>query len=169
MKVLVAVASRHGATREIAGRIAGELDAAGVKAELFDVDDVATIDEFDAVVLGSAVYLGNWLAEARRFVERHRQRLAEMPVWLFSSGPLGEEDPKPQQGPEQIAVLAASIQARDYHIFVGKLDPHALGFGERLVARAVHAPVGDFRDWQEVAGWARSIAARLAPAPVPGR
>ena len=166
MKALVVAASRHGSTEGIAEAIAEELRGAGVDTDLREADKVRDLEGYDAVVLGSAVYMGNWLPEARRVVERNRERLARVPVWLFSSGPLGAEDPKPHGDPERIADLLQAIWPREHQVFVGKLDKGTLGFGERLAARLVHAPEGDFRDWDAIRAWARSIAAALvAPAP----
>src|SRR5919106_1163682 len=95
MDVLVAVASRHNSTREVAQAIADELSRVGLRVDLVAASDVEALEAYDAVVLGSAVYMGDWLPGARRFVTRHRTRLATVPLWLFSSGPLGREDPKP--------------------------------------------------------------------------
>jgi menaquinone-dependent protoporphyrinogen oxidase len=159
MKTLVAVASRHGSTHEIARAIADELRTRGLDVELRDAGEVDSLDGYDAVVLGSAVYMGDWLAEARRLVERHRERLAALPVWLFSSGPLGAEDPKPHGDPERIAGLLAAVRPRGHRVFVGKLDKGALSLGERLAAKLVRAPEGDFRDWDAIREWADEIAA----------
>jgi menaquinone-dependent protoporphyrinogen oxidase len=119
------------------------------------------------VVLGSAVYMGNWLGEARRFAERHQQQLAKLPVWFFSSGPLGKDDPLPQGDPERIKDLDQAIKPQDHRVFVGKLDKRTLGLGERLAVKMVHAPEGDFRDWTAVREWARGIAAALIVQQVP--
>jgi menaquinone-dependent protoporphyrinogen oxidase len=148
MKILVAVASRHGSTEEIGKEIAAELRDSAFEVDVRMLGDVPTIDGYDGVVLGSAVYMGDWLPEARHFVERHQARLKEVPVWLFSSGPLGSDDPKPHGDPERIGDLIARVGPREHRVFVGKLDKQALGFGERLVVRAVRAPEGDFRDWE---------------------
>jgi menaquinone-dependent protoporphyrinogen oxidase len=168
MNVLVAVASRHGSTEEIAQTIADTLRAAGLQVDERRVNEVRSIEGYQAVILGSAVYLGNWLPEARQFLERRRPRLATIPVWLFSSGPLGAEGPKPRGDPAKLPELIEATHARAHHIFVGKLDPHDLGFGERLITRAVHAPAGDFRDWDAVRTWAKDIAATLTSAVAAG-
>jgi menaquinone-dependent protoporphyrinogen oxidase len=165
MTVLVAVASKHGSTHDIAGAIAGELRSAGLGVDLHDMEEVTDLAGYSAAVLGSAIYMGNWLGEARRFVEQHAAELAALPVWLFSSGPLGEDDPTPHGEPEGVPPLVAATHARDHRVFVGKLDPHELGLGEKLIAKAVHAPAGDFRDWDAIRAWAREIAAALAAAP----
>lgn len=161
MKLLVAVASRHGSTEEIAAVVADELRAAGLEVDERRVDEVGSIEGYQAIVLGSAVYMGKWLPEAQHFVERRQPRLGTLPVWLFSSGPLGAEDPKPHGDPATVPALLDATHARDHHIFVGKLDPKTLSFGERLITRAVHAPTGDFRQWDAVRAWARDIAQQL--------
>lgn len=165
MKALVAVASRHGSTHEIAEAIAGELRAAGIETDLREVTELSSIDGYDAVVLGSAVYIGNWLSPARDFAERQRERLLERPVWFFSSGPIGAEDPQPHGDPEGVRDLVEAVKPRGHRVFEGRLDPHLLGLRERLVAKAVHAPEGDFRDWNAVRGWAQTIAAELKALP----
>jgi menaquinone-dependent protoporphyrinogen oxidase len=161
MKVLVAVATKHGSTGEIAEAIAGELRASGLEVELRPAESVPDIDGYDAVVLGSAVYTGGWLPEARRFAHADAAALRRVPVWLFSSGPIGAEDPKPLGDPAEVPELMALTQAREHRVFAGKLDKQTLGLAERLVTRVVQAPEGDFRDWQAVRAWARSIARSL--------
>jgi menaquinone-dependent protoporphyrinogen oxidase len=161
MKVLVAVASRHGSTREIALVIAGELRAAGVELDLREVGTIASLDGYDAAIVGSAVYAGQWLPEARQFVERNRGQLSRIPVWLFSSGPIGA-DPWPPGDPPVVAELRDAIGARGHVVFNGKLDSQNLGFAERLIARIVHAPAGDFRNWEAIGTWARAIGADVA-------
>jgi menaquinone-dependent protoporphyrinogen oxidase len=164
MKVLVAVASKHGSTREIAATIAEELRNCAFDADLRDVSEVTSIRGYDAVILGSAVYMGNWLPEARSFPEHHRVALSKLPVWLFSSGPVGVSDPLPHEDPKRLASPVGKITARDHHIFVGKLDPSDLGFGQRVAVRWLGIPFGDFRDWDEIRAWARDIGAELLTA-----
>ena len=166
MKILIAVASKHGNTREIADVIAEELRAAGHLASVRDIDEVGDLAAYDAAVVGSAVYLGNWLPEARRFVEDARAQLSAIPVWLFSSGPIVFRggpvgQPMPEDDPAHLDVLLDATQARGHHVFGGKLDRHQLNFVERLGVRAAKASEGDFRDWEEIRGWARGIAAAL--------
>ena len=160
MRVLIIVASRHGSTHEIAELIAMELRSAGVLPDLRDADTVATIADYDAAIIGSAVYVGQWMPEAKRFVTQHRDHLATVPVWLFSSGPLGD-DPWPPGEPSGVAELVEMIGAREHVIFTGRLDTHTLGFAERLVVKAVRAPTGDFRDKGTIRAWAQAIGRTL--------
>ena len=164
MKILVSAASRHGATTEIAERIALGLVDAGIEADVTAPDSVTTLEGYDGVVLGSGIYAGRWLEPAKQLVERHGDGLRARPVWLVSSGPVGNP-PKPEAEPPDIAPMRAATMAREHRIIPGKLDKAQLGFAERAIARVVGASEGDFRPWPEIDAWARSIADELAPRP----
>lgn len=161
MRVLVTAASRHGATAEIATIIGQAMTEVGFEAEVKPIGALDGVAGYSAVVLGSGVYLGRWLPEATEFVQRHVFELGARPVWLFSSGPTGDSDPTPEDDPAGIAELASSIRARGHRVFRGRLDQRHLGFVERLMIRAAHAPVGDFREPSEITAWVREIAAEL--------
>jgi len=161
MAVLVAYASKHGSTEGIARAIADRLSELGVPADVQAVGDVDDLAALDAVVLGSAVYAGSWMKEAVEFVHRHAEPLAERPVWMFSSGPLGEEVEDDEEQPRQLQELRGLIGPIDHRIFFGALDRSKLGFGERMMVKAVKAPDGDFRDWATIRAWADGIAAVL--------
>lgn len=165
MRILVTAASRHGATMEMASAIGHALTDAGLEVEVKPMHDLFGVAGWNAVVLGSAVYMGRWLPEATEFVERHAVELQARPVWLFSSGPIGSPDPKPEGDPMGISELVASISARGHRTFTGRLDRGSLGIGEKLVISAVHAPDGDFRDWEALTAWARGIAGQLKKVP----
>ena len=129
---------------------------------------------YDAFVIGNAVYFESWLKEATNFVRRHETVLARLPVWLFSSGPLGTaatdaqgRDLRQAAEPKDIAELKRAIQPRDHHVFFGALDHHSFGFTERVVwalpaARQLLIE-GDFRNWTDVDTWATGIAQELVP------
>jgi len=162
MDILIAVASRHGSTHEIGERIAQELRHVGHVVDVRAADEDAMVARYGAVIVGSAIYMGNWLPAARQFVERNRDWLAAVPVWLFSSGPLGQGDPQPHGDPAHLDAIMQATHARAHRIFVGKLDPSGLGLGERLITRVVKAPAGDFRDWETIRAWTHEIAMTLA-------
>lgn len=165
MKVLVSVASRHGGTSGIGDAIAETLRAAGITVDTLAPEEVPGIERYDAVVLGSAVYAGRWLDSARAFVDRHGDALAAVPLWLFSSGPIGDP-PKPVEGPPEAEAYRERLGAREHRVLPGRLDRAELGFLERTVTRALRAPDGDYRDWDGIRGWARQIADAMSEEPV---
>jgi menaquinone-dependent protoporphyrinogen oxidase len=161
-RVLVTAASRHGATHEIAEAIAAGLARRGVQAVARRAEDVTELDGYDAYVVGSAVYIGRWLATARDLVEAHAETLAARPVWMFSSGPLGPPEAlKPEGDPVDADDMIEAARAVDHRVFAGRLDRSLLGLAEKAVVVAVRAPEGDFRDWEAIDGYAAEIAERL--------
>jgi menaquinone-dependent protoporphyrinogen oxidase len=174
MTVLVAYASRHGATVGIAERIAAGLRTAGLEVEARSVKDVRDLTPYDAFVVGSAAYMFHWLREATTFAKRHRAVLAERPVWLFSSGPLGT-DLVDEEGrdifeatrPKEFEELQTMLRPRGDQVFFGSWDPDApaIGFGERFLRLMPQSkaslPAGDFRDWPAIDAWATEIATEL--------
>ncbi len=161
MAVLVAYASKYGSTQGIAERIAEQLRQLGKQAEARSMDDVSDPGSYEAFVLGSAIYAFSWLKEAREWVHRHQAILAQHPVWLFGSGPLGTEVKDAERQPKEMAEFQQAIRPRDERIFFGALDYHKLSFSERMVMKAMRAPEGDFRDWPTIEAWAASIARDL--------
>jgi menaquinone-dependent protoporphyrinogen oxidase len=167
MNVLVTAASKHGATAEIAAWIGAALTEAGVPTDVRDPDSVWSLSGYDAVVIGSAVYAGKWLAPATGLVDRLGTELQARPVWLFSSGPAGDP-PRPDSDPVDAAPMLAATNARGHHIFPGLIERKRLGLGERAIVSALRVPDGDFRTPDEVRTWARGIAADLGAVPVAG-
>ena len=162
MNVVVAYASKHGSTEGIAAAFAERLTEAGEPAEATRVDQVSDLSAATAVVLGSAIYAGSWMKEAVEFVHRFAEPLAERPVWLFSSGPLGEDVEDEEQQPRQLEEIEGIVGPIEHRVFFGALDRSKLGFAERMIVKAVKAPDGDFRDWDEIRTWADAIASDLA-------
>jgi menaquinone-dependent protoporphyrinogen oxidase len=168
MHVLVTAASKHGATSGIAEAVAETLRGAGLAVDVLPPEDVSAIERYDAVILGSAVYAGRWVDSARAFVDRHAPALLTRPVWLFSSGPIGDP-PKPVEEPPEVAANVERLAARGHRVFAGRLEREELGFLERTVTRALRAPDGDFRDWEAIRAWASEIATDLASVGAPAR
>jgi menaquinone-dependent protoporphyrinogen oxidase len=159
--ILVVYASKHGATEGIARFIAERLTERGREAQARPADASGDLDTPEALVLGSAVYAGSWMKEAVTFAERHAEALSGVPVWLFSSGPLGEEVQDEEPQPRQLPDLEAALAPREHRTFFGALDRSKLGFAERMIVKAVKAPDGDYRDWDEIGVWADAIDAAL--------
>lgn len=178
MRILVAYASRHGATRGIAERIADTLRTEGLDAEARPVDSVRNLADYDGFVVGSAAYMFRWLKEAATFVRHNRAALGSRPVWLFSSGPLGGptddegRDQKVTAIPRDVAELREAVGARDHRVFFGayERDRRPIGLAERFVSLMPAArealPEGDFRDWPEIEAWAREIVHELRAVPI---
>lgn len=168
--LLLAFASRHGATEEIARRISTrlrqQLPPADWRIDVIEANKVEDLVGYDAVVLGSAIYLGRWLRPAMLLLKR---AAAEPPLglWLFSSGPVDDEAENASRAP-----VATGIPVRDSVVFGGRIDRSALSALERAVTRLIGVTDGDYRDWDAIDAWASSIAdvllARAGTAPKDG-
>ena len=161
-RVLVTYATKHGATAGIAEKIAQVLREAGLAVDLKPAGQVADVTPYQAVVLGSAVYMGRWRKEAAKFLETNEKALAERPVWLFGSGPLGKGDPvELAEGwgfPKGLQPIVDRIHPRDNALFHGAVDLQELNQLERWMFKNAQSSVGDFRDWDAIAAWAAGIA-----------
>lgn len=161
MTVLVAWASKHGATAEIATALARDLCAHGLDVDVRSAEEVDGVAHYDAVVLGSAIYMGRWMPAALAVAQLYADELATRPTWLFSSGPIG--DPPAPSAPD-FRVLEQQVDARGHRVFPGRLSRTGLSLAERGIVHMTHAPYGDFRDWDEVSGYADEIASSLVAA-----
>lgn len=174
MRVLIVYASRYGSTQGIAERVGAILRQHGMEVTVESVQRARDPADYDALVIGSAAYYFRWMKKATEFVRRNRDVLAERPVWLFSSGPLGTKRTDDQGRdvcevtvPREIAEFKQSIQPRGHRVFFGALIREKLGFAHRLMLKlpvnrdnAVF-PLGDFRDWKAIETWAAGIAGEL--------
>ncbi len=162
MRVLVTWSSKRGGTEGI-GRIIGEtLNAHGFEVVATPAHKVGRLDGFDAVIAGGALYAGRWPANVRRLLQHNVRRLRELPVWLFSSGPLDDSaDREALAATQQVAVLAELIGARGHATFGGRLTPDARGFPASVMAKK-HS--GDWRNPALIRAWADELAAELPTA-----
>ena len=161
-QVLVTYATKYGATAEIADRIGQVLRQAGLLTDVLSADRVSDLPAYQAVVLGSAVYIGRWRKEAARFLKANEKVLAEQLVWLFSSGPTGEGDPveltEGWRFPKALQPIADRIQPRDITVFHGAVELEKLNPLHKWMINKVESPIGDFRDWDAITSWATAIA-----------
>ena len=159
MKVLVAVGSKYGSTREVAAAIAEVLSSEGFEVDLSDAADVRSVGSYEAVILGSAVYGGLWRRDASAMAKEFKPELAAREVWTFSVGMetvVVEGQPK-----DEAYAIAEALGAHDHKRFTGAIDTDKLNIGERALIRALDPPLGDFRNFDDVKAWAQGIAVRL--------
>jgi menaquinone-dependent protoporphyrinogen oxidase len=164
-KVLVAYASKYGATEEIAERIGLTLSRNGFIVDVLPVDEVSNLKHYEAIVLGSAVYVGQWRRQAARFLKKNAKMLSKKLVWLFSSGPTGDGNPvdlmKGWHFPLLLQQVADRIKPCDIAFFHGEVNMEKVNFLERFVINKIHVSTGDFRNWGDIEAWADNISKQL--------
>ena len=167
MAVLVAYASALGSTREIAERIASRLPATAGGVECVNVEEVAAVSGYDAVVVGSAIHNQAWLPPAALFFTSRAPELAQRPVWAFSVG-MADALPKPfrrrgaaLQQERLTRILSEEVPLRGHKLFSGVYEADQMPAPLRVLFRFTGGRFGDLRDWAAVDAWADQIAAEL--------
>ncbi len=158
--ILVGFASRYGSTQEAAETIAAELRQAGLQVDLVPMREVKSIERYDAIVLGAAIYNAKWHPDAHAFLSQHAEILRERPVAIFSLGPTTRN---PAAKKRSLAQLHKDLEKYPWlrpvalEMFVGKYDLAKLGLGS--VGRLI--PLPDNRDPDAVRAWASALPAQL--------
>lgn len=167
--VLVAYASKHGSTAEIAEAVTQTLRDLGLNADCVGAGEVADLEPYDAVILGSAVYMKRWRGDAKHFLRKHGKDLARRPFWIFSSGPTGDPsaDNPAWNEPPRIVAKAETLGMRGHVVFGGRMPTEAHGPAKAMVENTP-PEYRDRRDWDQIRAWSAAVAAELAAAaPVP--
>ncbi len=164
MAILVTYASKRGSTAEIAEAIAETLRESGIEVDCMESGEVDDLAPYEAVVLGSAVYMKRWRGDAKHFLRKHSEELAKRPFWVFSSGPVGDpEEPEEPSWlePPKIVRTVEGLGARDHVVFGGRLPLKPRGPIEKAMVKGTPAEFHDRREWGQIRAWATGIASRL--------
>ncbi len=133
----------------------------GLDVDVSQPEHLFDLAPYGAAIIGSGLYLGDWLKPARAFVDDHAEALRRIPCWLFSSGPLGEAAPEEPIGDEIVDRLIEQTGASEHRLFGGRLELDRLSRTERYIARWVGVGDGDHRPFDEIDAWTNSIADTL--------
>ena len=168
-KLLIAYTSRAGATVGVAGAVADVLRGEGTEVDVRPSKEVTDLSPYLAVVAGSAIYMGQWMKDTVKFVERHRDALSKIPVAYFAVC-LTMKDATEENRYTAAAYLdpvrkkVPEVEPVSVGLFAGALDPSKLSFLFRAIVKKMGAPEGDFRDWEAIRAWAEELAPLLESA-----
>ena len=158
--ILLAYATRFGSTQEVAEAVTAELRKDGFKVDVQPMAEAGMLDNYDAIVLGAAIYGGNWNLDAHHFVSQHQKILEQRPVAIFTLGPLSRSEAAKRNSRHQLEAELAKypwLKPVAVEIFAGKYDPSkpGLNFFERFL------PARDYRNWDAIRAWANTLPAQL--------
>ncbi len=164
-RILVAYATRLGSTIGAAEAIGRALRAAGAETDVCPVAEVHDLAGYDALVLGSAIRVGKPLPELTRFVEQHTSALADRPVAYFAvCGTLQEDSPGHRETVlHYLDPLRRIKEPVSIGLFAGAFDYGKVSPLLRWLLKAMRAPEGDWRNWDQIQAWATDLAPRLTP------
>jgi len=160
-RILVTYATRAGSTVEVAAAVADSLRQRGYGVDVKPVEEAPDPAGYQAVILGSAIRMGQWLPGAVAFIKRHQPLLNQMPVALFTVHMLNTGDDEPSQTNRHAYLNSVRplLNNPEEVYFAGKMDFSRLTFLDRLIAKMVKAVESDNRDWDEIRGWTPEILA----------
>lgn len=160
-KILVAYASRAGATAEIAEEVGKVLAAEGLKVDVLPIQKVTTLEPYTALVLGSAARIGRLIPETTRFVRRHSKAIQNIKVAYFVSCLTMFKD-TPEARATVTGYLKPLVKIKeplDIGLFGGVMEPEKIpGVWSRIMKNAER---GDYRDWEAIRTWAKEVGEKL--------
>lgn len=169
-KVLVAYATMSGSTQEIAEFVRQELVGLGIEVDLRPCREVASLQDYCAVVVGAPLYMFHLHKDAVRFFQRHQKPLVHLPVAVFAGGAYGPnvETDSLEVRKNLDAELAKFcwLKPASVQLVGGRFDPARLRFPYNLIPALKQAPPSDARNWDEIRAWAGSLPA-VFTTPVP--
>jgi menaquinone-dependent protoporphyrinogen oxidase len=167
-QILVAYGTRYGSTREVAESVAATLGEQGIETDVKQAREVRSLDGYDAVVLGTPLYMGALHRDVRALLEKHRAALEDTPYVLFALGPIKADDGLDGSRAQLIDALAKLPvpTPASTAVFVGAYDPARLGFKDKMIAALPASPLHgevahDERDWDVIRAWASGVSGRL--------
>jgi menaquinone-dependent protoporphyrinogen oxidase len=158
-KILITYATRAGSTGEVASAIGAELRRRGLEADIQPVTANPTVGKYEAVILGSAIRMANWLPEIVEFIKTNQSALQSRPVALFTVHILntGADETSRTARLAYLNTVRPLLNPVDEVFFTGRIDLTTLSFVDRLMVKMVKSPIGDFRDWDEIRAWSSAI------------
>ncbi len=162
-RILVAYASRKGSTAGIAQAICKELTIEGYTVDVSEMKSVTSIAGYNAVVIGAPVYTGKVTGDVAAFVSTNKDELSRVPVAGFVTGiaPVYPKTGDVKGFTDQLVTALSPVRPVAVTMFAGTLDAGKMNLVERSLTTLMKVPTGDFRDWDAIAAWAKTLAGKM--------
>ena len=162
-RILVAYVSPGGSTAGIAQAIGKELLSAGYGVDVVEIKLVASLEGYAAVVVGGPFYMGKIVGDVGKFIRKNRDTLAKIPLAAFAVGlaPLGKDPTDRDNAMKKLQKTLEPLQPVAMTIFAGRVDQKKLSFLQKWMVKKAKSPVGDFRDWNAIAAWAKELPGKM--------
>jgi len=162
LNILIAYATRFGATMQVADAIAQAVREEGKAVDLLPMKEVSSLDSYQAVFLGSAVNYATWLPEAVEFVKTLQEALNQIPVALFTVHitNVGGDEKSQRNRHAFTDEVRALVSPVDEAFFAGKFDRRA---ASELMPKwlAWLVPTIDLRKWNIIHNWTKQTLVKI--------
>jgi len=162
-RILVAYASRKGSTAGIAQAIGKELTIEGYTVDVSEMKSVTSLAGYNAVVIGAPVYTGKVTGDVAAFVSTNKDELSRVAVAGFVTGiaPVYPKTGDVKGFTDQLVTALSPVRPVAVTMFAGTLDAGKMNLVERSLTTLMKVPTGDFRDWDAIAAWAKTLAGKM--------
>ena len=162
-RILVAYASRKGSTAGIAQAIGKELTIEGYTVDVSEMKLITSLAGYNAVVIGAPVYTGKVTGDVAAFVSTNKDELSRVPVAGFVTGiaPVYPKTGDVKGFTDQLVTALSPVRPVAVTMFAGTLDAGKMNLVERSLTMLMKVPRGDFRDWDAIAAWAKTLAGKM--------
>jgi menaquinone-dependent protoporphyrinogen oxidase len=158
-RILVTYSSKAGSTAGVATKIGEVLSKHNLAVDVLPVSKVSDLTPYSAVIAGSAIRMGRVLPEAITFIEKNQQVLQQKPFSVFIVCLTIKDDTEANRATVSAYLdpVRALVKPASEGLFAGVMDGSKVGLLERLMMKAMKAPEGDFRNWEQISSWAENI------------
>jgi menaquinone-dependent protoporphyrinogen oxidase len=162
-RILVAYVSPRGSTAGIAQAVGKELQSAGYSVDIVEMKSVSSLDGYNGVVIGGPFYMGKVVGDVGKFIGKYREALSMLPVAAFSVGvtPVGKDPAEIDNAMKMFHKALVPLEPVAETIFGGRIDLEKLSFVQKWIWKKTKGPVGDFRDWDAIATWAKELPGKM--------
>lgn len=163
--VLVTYATRYGSTKEVAQKIAENLQIKGRTVDVIACSEVFSLENYQFIIIGAPFYIGKMLKDAKSFMNKFQNELPTKKIAFFALGPLRKEEKDMADTKSQLEAELKKfpwVKPISLEMFGGKYDPDNLNFMDEFLTKPSASPLHgleaiDIRNWDAISKWAEDL------------
>lgn len=161
-KLCIAYITKTNTTKEIADEIAKIAREKNWTVTVQDLKSIQSVQEYDAILIGSPINGMQWLPEANEFVEKHQKELSQMSTSFYLVSYLMNSGSKMWKKSIEKSLNKATKFVTPFMIgkFDGRIEDEFPAFA-RILFGVKKGTALDLRDWDAIRAWAHDFTDKL--------